>query len=174
MSSPPPLLPSTITTLRRHLVKLTLQPQPQPQPSRTYPKELRRVLEEGGWGLGDERGVRLERDMCAPFTHPDPGRVWRGGTVKSSFNYLLLDPRISMDLPLRCVVCGDKESLVRAIWSAGYGVVSLHVFHNTIPVEAYTREAAIIESIGVDNLTNSNHGTYYGPATPGPMPVGGH
>ncbi|KAK4289738.1 hypothetical protein Pmani_037314 [Petrolisthes manimaculis] len=104
MSSPPPLLPSTITTLRRHLVKLTLQPQPQPQPSRTYPKELRRVLEEGGWGLGDERGVRLERDMCAPFTHPDPGRVWRGGTVKSSFNYLLLDPRISMDLPLRCVV----------------------------------------------------------------------
>lgn len=42
----------------------------------------------------------------------------------------------------------EKESVVRAVWGEGYGVVSLHVFHNTIPAEAHTREAAIIAAIG--------------------------
>ena len=34
------------------------------------------------------------------------------------------------------------------IWSAGVGVVSLHCFQNVIPVEAYTREACMVDAIG--------------------------
>ena len=38
------------------------------------------------------------------------------------------------------------------------------VFQNTISVEAFTREAAMIESLGCDNLTNVKPGDYYGDA----------
>ncbi|KAL3997387.1 Ankyrin repeats (many copies) family protein [Acanthocheilonema viteae] len=50
------------------------------------------------------------------------------------------------------------------LWDAGYGIVSLHVFQNTIPMEAFTREAAMIDAIGLRNLTNIRRGDYYGPA----------
>ncbi|CAG9537003.1 unnamed protein product [Cercopithifilaria johnstoni] len=50
------------------------------------------------------------------------------------------------------------------LWNAGRGVVSLHVFQNIIPKEAFTREAAMIDAIGLRNLTNVKRGHYYGPA----------
>ena len=34
------------------------------------------------------------------------------------------------------------------IWSAGLGVVSLHCFQSVIPVEAYTREACMVDALG--------------------------
>ena len=34
------------------------------------------------------------------------------------------------------------------IWSVGFGVISLQLFHNTMASEAFTREACIIEAIG--------------------------
>lgn len=34
------------------------------------------------------------------------------------------------------------------IWAGDEGVICLHLFHSTIPAEAYTREAAMIEAIG--------------------------
>ena len=42
----------------------------------------------------------------------------------------------------------DKVKMIWNIWQSGYGVVSLHVFRSTIPVEAYTREACMIEALG--------------------------
>lgn len=50
------------------------------------------------------------------------------------------------------------------IWCKGKGVVCLPVFHNITPAEAYTREAAIIDCLGVENLTNIKRGDYYGAA----------
>ncbi len=50
------------------------------------------------------------------------------------------------------------------IWRAGLGVVSLQVFSNTIAVEGFSREAAMIEAVGLENLTNSRPGDWYGPA----------
>lgn len=44
------------------------------------------------------------------------------------------------------------------------GVVSLHIFQSVIPCEAYTREAAMIDAIGIHNLTNVKKGNYYGTA----------
>lgn len=41
-----------------------------------------------------------------------------------------------------------KVQHILQIWAAGQGVVSLHCFQNVIPVEAYTREACMVEAIG--------------------------
>uniref|UniRef100_A0A182SZT4 GIY-YIG domain-containing protein n=1 Tax=Anopheles maculatus TaxID=74869 RepID=A0A182SZT4_9DIPT len=65
----------------------------------------------------------------------------------------------------------DSEKLNRIIdiWCAGKGVVCLHVFHNIMPAEAYTREAAIIDAFGVQNLTNLKRGDYYATCLSWPM-----
>lgn len=55
-----------------------------------------------------------------------------------------------------------KLERIIEIWKSGRGVVCLPVFHSIMPVEAYSREAAIIDSIGVENLTNIKRGDYYG------------
>lgn len=34
-----------------------------------------------------------EQALCQQFDQPDQNRKWREGNIKSSFNYLLLDPR---------------------------------------------------------------------------------
>lgn len=34
-----------------------------------------------------------EQALCQQFDQPDQNRKWREGIIKSSFNYLLLDPR---------------------------------------------------------------------------------
>lgn len=57
-----------------------------------------------------------------------------------------------------------KLSRILDIWSNGSGVVCLHVFHNILPSEAYTREAAIIDALSLQQLTNCKRGDYYGPA----------
>lgn len=34
------------------------------------------------------------------------------------------------------------------IWASGHGVVSLHCFQHVIAVEAYTREACLVDALG--------------------------
>lgn len=55
-----------------------------------------------------------------------------------------------------------KLDRIIEIWRANKGVICLPVFHNITPVEAYTREASIIDCLGVENLTNNKRGDYYG------------
>ncbi|ETN62996.1 hypothetical protein AND_005307 [Anopheles darlingi] len=62
-----------------------------------------------------------------------------------------------------------KLNRILDIWAAGKGVVCLHVFHNIMPAEAYTREAAIIDAVGLANLTNLKRGDYYGKCVSWPM-----
>ncbi|KAB7498851.1 Ankyrin repeat and LEM domain-containing protein 1, partial [Armadillidium nasatum] len=128
----------------------------------------------------------LEDKMCEPFINPDHLSWWRNGTHKTSFNYLLLDPRITKNIALRpkfpvsfdqfrtflsaifYIGKGSKtrpyshlyEALkdsskysenrklrkIKEIWDDDLGVVSLHVFQCTIPVEAWTREACMISA----------------------------
>jgi len=131
----------------------------------------------------------------------------RETVCKASFNYLLLDPRISQNLPMRVFSSSDQElfrtfisaifyvgkgsrsrpfqhlyeaiksqkpgskkklsdkiSKIHDIWEEDKGVVVVQVFQNTIAVEAFTREAAMIDAIGCDNLTNIKGGDYYGEA----------
>lgn len=37
-----------------------------------------------------------EQALCQQFDQPDQNRKWREGIIKSSFNYLLLDPRFAV------------------------------------------------------------------------------
>ncbi|OXU25275.1 hypothetical protein TSAR_016378 [Trichomalopsis sarcophagae] len=148
----------------------------------------------------------LEQKVFQEFVDPNPSRKWREGTTKSSFNYLLLDPRITKDLPRRAPnlsmsekweiflsaifyvgkgkrsrpyahlydafkiwVSKDEQSVpskkiqrILDIWNEDRGVIVLHVFQNTIPVEAYTREAMMIEVLGTQKLGNCKAGDYYG------------
>ncbi|XP_058829448.1 ankyrin repeat and LEM domain-containing protein 1-like isoform X2 [Topomyia yanbarensis] len=62
-----------------------------------------------------------------------------------------------------------KLNRIIDIWRSQRGVICLHVFHSIMPAEAYTREAAIIDAIGVQNLTNLKRGDYYGKALSWPM-----
>nr|XP_046247629.1 ankyrin repeat and LEM domain-containing protein 1 [Scatophagus argus] len=147
-----------------------------------------------------------EQALCQQFDQPDQNRKWREGVIKSSFNYLLLDPRVTKNLPFRrhtmtpqeCFQTfiravfyvgkgkrsrpyshlyealeyykGDKTSKklcpkvqhILQVWNAEQGVISLHCFQNVIPVEAYTREACMVEAIGLKMLTNQKRGDFYG------------
>uniref|UniRef100_A0A2K5F629 Ankyrin repeat and LEM domain-containing protein 1 n=1 Tax=Aotus nancymaae TaxID=37293 RepID=A0A2K5F629_AOTNA len=144
-----------------------------------------------------------EDALAQQFERPDPARRWREGVVKSSFTYLLLDPRETQDLPARAFSLTPAERLqtfVRAIFYVGKGRgpavypplgglchyggqetrafrpwavedggsggdgggCSLHCFQHVVAVEAYTREACIVEALGIQMLTNQKQGHCYG------------
>nr|CAB3221700.1 ankyrin repeat and LEM domain-containing protein 1-like [Phallusia mammillata] len=144
-----------------------------------------------------------DHDVRSEFDNPTSGLKWRGGTTKDSFNYLLLDPRVTNKLPNRAKYLSETECLkvfsgavfyvgkgkksrpyahfkealkksttkasskiqhIHDIWSANCGVISLHVFQNVMACEAFTREAAMIEALGLGHLTNSMRGKCYGDA----------
>ncbi|KAK3610226.1 hypothetical protein CHS0354_022280 [Potamilus streckersoni] len=227
--------PVTATTRQTYLVKLTqLEKDPEraklklTKKSPGYPPELASAL-EGKLDLSDMGAQEIK--MIEAFQNPNKRR-WREGTIKSSFNYILLDPRVTRNLPNRAanLVQDTKESgqynqlwltdhtfihlseteqeafkifisaifyigkgkrarpyshLYEAInqmkrpqdkvspkvyhildiWNEDVGVVSLHCFQSVIPVEAYTREACMVDAIGLENLTNKKRGDYYGVAT---------
>lgn len=70
--------------------------------------------------------------------------------------------KISHNLSQNLFQENQKLNRIIEIWKAHMGVVCLHIFNNIMPCEAYTREAAIIEAIGINNLTNMKRGEYYG------------
>ncbi|KAJ3599484.1 hypothetical protein NHX12_033445 [Muraenolepis orangiensis] len=200
-------IPTTPVYIKR-LCRLILESNtPSPQPQHThldqshtysgYSLELSRALVT--FDLPDCHAAELE--LCQQFDRPDQNKKWREGVIKSSFNYLLLDPRVTKNLPycsrtmsphecfqtfVRAVFYvgkgkrsrpyshlyealeyfkGVKTSKVQHIlqvWSGGQGVISLHCFQNVIPVEAFTREACIVDAIGLKMLTNQKRGDYYG------------
>ncbi|XP_069072909.1 ankyrin repeat and LEM domain-containing protein 1 [Pleurodeles waltl] len=152
-----------------------------------------------------------EMILSRQFDKPDKNVKWREGVLKSSFNYLLLDPRVTRNLPCRCLNLSQAECFrtfisavfyvgkgkrsrpyshlyealthyktskkqacpkvqhILDIWQTGLGVVSLHCFQNAIPVEAYTREACMVDAIGIKMLTNQKKGNYYGYSQDWPM-----
>ncbi|XP_068563599.1 ankyrin repeat and LEM domain-containing protein 1 [Cebidichthys violaceus] len=174
----------------------------QPQTDLGYSPELSRALRT--FELPDCKAD--EQALCQQFDQPDQNRKWREGIIKSSFNYLLLDPRVTKNLPFRSHTMtpqecfqtfihaifyvgkgkrsrpyshlyealeyfkGDKTSKklcakvqhILQVWNAGQGAISLHCFQNVIPVEAYTREACMVEAIGLKMLTNQKRGDFYG------------
>ncbi|XP_070817858.1 uncharacterized protein [Chaetodon trifascialis] len=174
----------------------------QPQTDSGYSPELCRALRT--FELPDCHAD--EQAFSQQFDRPDENRKWREGIIKSCFNYLLLDPRVTKNLPFRSHTMTQQEcfqTFIRAIfyvgkgkrsrpyshlyealeyykedktskklcpkvqhilqvWNAEQGVISLHCFQNVIPVEAYTREACMVEAIGLKMLTNQKRGDFYG------------
>uniref|UniRef100_A0A182REC8 ANK_REP_REGION domain-containing protein n=1 Tax=Anopheles funestus TaxID=62324 RepID=A0A182REC8_ANOFN len=170
----------------------------------------------------------LEQEMASEFQSSTAKAVrnFREGHLKKSFIYLLLDPRISNNLPAQQTLLEPLELWKRFLSSVFYvgkgkssrpychlydamklyhhkkcrsaddcdrnvgdlmvaaetvvfrcseeecvnkGVVCLHIFHNIMPAEAYTREAAIIDAFGLHNLTNLKRGDYYSTCLSWPM-----
>ncbi|NXV35618.1 ANKL1 protein, partial [Rissa tridactyla] len=65
-----------------------------------------------------------ELALARQFDRPDRSRHWREGLLKSSFNYLLLDPRTTQNLPLRSHRLSPAEcfrTFVEAIFYVGKG-----------------------------------------------------
>lgn len=172
-----------------------------------YSPELQKTLTNPDWLKNLSVYKSLDEALTKQFSNPDPLKKWREGNNKSSFTYLLLDPRVTNNLPVRADNLKPKEvweSFLSAvfyvgkgkrsrpydhlydavnlwnqgkrdseckkldkildIWKDNSGVVCLHLFQNSIPVEAYTREAAIIDAIQIGNLCNVNRGNFYGVA----------
>ncbi|VTJ73130.1 Hypothetical predicted protein [Marmota monax] len=165
-----------------------------------YSPELAKALRTGH--IPDAQSD--EDALAQQFERPDPTKRWREGVVKSSFTYLLLDPRETQDLPARAFSLTQAEcfqTFVRAIfyvgkgirarpdahlwealgyrgrprkqacpkvrqildiWDSGRGVISLHCFQHVVAVEAYTREACLVDALGIQKLTNQKQGHYYG------------
>ena len=44
-------------------------------------------------------------------------------------------------------LCSKVQHILQ-VWREDQGVVSLHCFQNVIPVEAFTREACMVDAIG--------------------------
>lgn len=166
--------------------------------------QMKPFLIYGDWINDLGRYKIIEKNIFKEFSLASPSRKWREGMSKTCFNYLLLDPRITRDLPshvenltkstvwttfLSAIFYVGKGTRNRPyshlkdafdawvsnknsdnakiqhilnIWNAGYGIVCLHVFQNSIAVEAYTREAAMIDALGIQKLKNNKTGDYYG------------
>ncbi|XP_008578771.1 PREDICTED: ankyrin repeat and LEM domain-containing protein 1 [Galeopterus variegatus] len=198
--SPAPITPFT----RRYYLQRLEETQAAPGPDFSgHSTELAKALQTGH--IPDTQAD--EDALAQQFEQPDPARRWREGMAKSSFTYLLLDPRETQDLPARAFSLTLAECLqtfVRAvfyvgkgtrarpyvhlwealgyrgqpakqphqtcpkvqrildIWASGRGVISLHCFQHVVAVEAYTREACLVDALGIQTLTNQKQGHCYG------------
>ncbi|CAB3255854.1 unnamed protein product [Arctia plantaginis] len=56
----------------------------------------------------------------------------------------------------------EKIQRIFDIWDDDKGVICQHVFHNVIQDEAFTYEAAMIDALGINRLTNIKLGSYKG------------
>ncbi|XP_065604889.1 ankyrin repeat and LEM domain-containing protein 1, partial [Cyrtonyx montezumae] len=73
-----------------------------------------------------------EMALVRQFDRPDRSRRWREGLLKASFNYLLLDPRTTRDLPLRCHRLSPAEcfrTFVGAVFYVGKGTRARPYYH---------------------------------------------
>lgn len=167
--------------------------------------ELEKTLRNPDWSNDLTAFKDLEEMVVQQFSNPEPTKRWREGLTKASFTYLLLDPRITNNLPGRSEKLSledtwkiflssifyvgkgkrsrpyshlyeavsywntgvssknsKKIKYILDVWKDQYGVICLHIFQNVIPVEAYTREAAMINALKLQNLCNSKAGDFYG------------
>ncbi|NXL40241.1 ANKL1 protein, partial [Glaucidium brasilianum] len=124
-----PPQPLSDKALRRWLQALGDNPGPVTELTRRFP-ELAATLQTGHVPDCAQDELALARQ----FDRPDRSRRWREGLVKSSFNYLLLDPRTTQNLPLRSHHLSPAEcfrTFVKAIFYVGKGTRARPYCHLT-------------------------------------------
>lgn len=57
---------------------------------------------------------------------------------------------------------GDKFKRICRIWRKGHGIAVIQLSPETCEMEAFSREFALINAFGLENLTNEINGTCYG------------
>ncbi|NXW59750.1 ANKL1 protein, partial [Eurystomus gularis] len=116
---PVPPRPLSDETLRRRLRALGDNPGPITELTRHFP-ELVAALRTGH--IPD--CTQDELVLVQQFDRPDRSQHWREGLAKSSFNYLLLDPRTTQNLPLHSHRLSPAEcfrTFVKGIFYVGKG-----------------------------------------------------
>lgn len=90
-----------------------------------FSAELEQVLRaDNNWVETLSKWSHLEKELRENFLDTSLSSTWRTGTAKTSFTYLLLDPRISKNLPARCEDMNLIEvwrTFVRSIFYIGKG-----------------------------------------------------
>ncbi|RVE44910.1 hypothetical protein evm_010457 [Chilo suppressalis] len=127
-------------TLRSELIKLGFRPGPIQQTTRTlylkklqalkrnpivissqgktYSLELEKSLRSDEWTKNLTPYVELENKIRADFANPN--KKWREGSNKTSFTYLLLDPRVTENLPSKAATQSPNLSWVTFVNSIFY------------------------------------------------------
>ena len=197
--SPGPVIPSTKNIYAKRLLDMRrdrLSPS-KPLSLPNYSSELNLLFEDK---FPFNEALKLEKQFIEFFDSKD--------CKQNNFNYLLIDPNISENIPLQANNCGTvlkscaqmdtkllikfiksifyvgkgqgnrvyqhfsealktddsemcpKVKRIHEIWSTNKGVVSVHCFHGINSEEALAREAFIIESLLLQNLTNQVSGQY--------------
>ncbi|NXG88488.1 ANKL1 protein, partial [Stercorarius parasiticus] len=117
-----------------------------------------------------------ELALARQFDRPNRSRHWREGLLKSSFNYLLLDPRTTQNLPLRSHRLSPAEcfgTFVKAIFYVGKGTRARPYCHLA---EALSQHRAGTQKVGwaegaagrLQTVTNQRKGNCYGVAASWP------
>lgn len=61
--------------------------------------------------------IAFDETVSKQFSNVDSTKKWRGGLQKASFTYLLMDPRITNNLPARLAVMNlDKMGIMKEAW----------------------------------------------------------
>lgn len=103
-------------------------------PFPAYSIEIEKSLRSDDWTKNLSPYIELENKVRADFANPN--RKWREGTAKTSFTYLLLDPRVTDNLPARANKQAHQISwvtFVNSIFYVGKGQLNIFgILHSAI------------------------------------------
>ncbi|KAG6458471.1 hypothetical protein O3G_MSEX010894 [Manduca sexta] len=94
---PGPIQDSTRTLYLKKLQALKKTPIVVSNQGKTYSIEIEKSLRSNEWMSNLQPYIDLETKARVDFANPN--KKWREGTAKTSFTYLLLDPRVTANLP---------------------------------------------------------------------------
>eukprot|EP00118_Oscarella_pearsei_P012477 m.92311 g.92311 ORF g.92311 m.92311 type:complete len:421 (+) comp36729_c0_seq1:163-1425(+) len=177
--TPGPISVNTEALYRRYLARLMVGG-PRKEEERNFSYALCQHL----------KGTKPIPDMTMEESHLSHSIEMTETGTRTYFNYILIDPRRT-DLKsfksfLEAIFyigkgkrsrpyshlfeaikgkAGAKTDKIVAIWADERGVINLHVFQAALSDEAFTREACMIEAIGLQRLANIKRGHYYGLAS---------
>ncbi|XP_028171453.1 uncharacterized protein LOC114360831 [Ostrinia furnacalis] len=119
---PGPIQDSTRTLYLKKLQALKKNPILQTNQGKTYSIELEKSLRSEDWTKNLSPYIEIENKVRGDFANPL--RKWREGSAKTSFTYLLLDPRVTDNLPAKAAAQSHHVSwstFINSIFYVGKG-----------------------------------------------------
>ncbi|XP_014364682.2 ankyrin repeat and LEM domain-containing protein 1 [Papilio machaon] len=120
--TPGPIHENTKTLYLKKLQTLKKTPIVVTKEGKSYSVELQKSIRSSDWLNDLTPYIELEKKARADFANPN--KKWREGTTKTSFTYLLLDPRLTDNLPLKANKQNPHElwgTFINSIFYVGKG-----------------------------------------------------
>ncbi|KAJ0174002.1 hypothetical protein K1T71_010148 [Dendrolimus kikuchii] len=120
--TPGPIQDSTKTLYLKKLHALKKTPVLANVQGKSYNIELEKSLRKDEWMKNLSAYIELENKAKSDFANPN--KKWREGTAKTSFTYLLLDPRLTGNLPEKASTQSHHVSwatFIKSIFYVGKG-----------------------------------------------------